>query len=228
MLPHTWTASTAKPGTYSAGASVQRFAMPSDQDLLSKEDNSTQPSGVGLRAFSNSARSRKQVFFLLPFEASSPYYYSSWWGVTEKLWRDHLQKWLARSGSKQPLNSQQRKPALATWQSRFSTTRPRAESGPDFVLRAVQLEQRGYQDTALDLLYDSIDELLHAGKFALCASILSDMNVSGCSADILLGLLTATLPAKSRIATRSWFFRRVESELRRRNELEAGILDGLA
>ena len=106
---------------------------------------------------------------------------------------------------------------------------PRRISGvpEDYVARAVQLEQRGYADAALDLIYDSVDELLHQRQFALCASLLERVDIGNCSIDVLLGVLTATLPGKSRISTRGSFLRRVEAELRRRGEFEAGLLDGL-
>lgn len=115
---------------------------------------------------------------------------------------------------------------------RLSPTRfvlpARAGVCEDFVERAIGLEEQGYADAALDLIYDSIDELLYAAQFALCASILNDVDVARCSDDVLLGLLTATLPAKSRIPTRGSFLRRVEAQLRVRGEYEDGILEGLA
>ena len=82
-------------------------------------------------------------------------------------------------------------------------------------------------DDALDISYELIDDLLHAREFASCASQLEGVDVSLYSIDVLLTLLTATLPARSKIGTRASFFKRVEDELRRRGELEDGLLDGL-
>lgn len=97
----------------------------------------------------------------------------------------------------------------------------------DFIEQARRLENRGFSDTALDLVYDSIDSLLHGGHFTICSSLLSELSVSDYSMDVLLALLTTTLPAKSQIATRADFLHRVENELRRRGELESELLSGL-
>lgn len=97
----------------------------------------------------------------------------------------------------------------------------------DFLDRALALEAMGFSDTALDLIYDTCDELMKSRQFALCASLLGEVDVSGCSIDIMLGLLTATLPAKNALSTRRAFYNRVEDELRRRGELEHELLQGL-
>lgn len=96
-----------------------------------------------------------------------------------------------------------------------------------FIGRAVHLQEQGFTDTALDLIYDSVDELLHGARFALCDSVLQETDTSQCSIDVLLALLTATLPAKSRLATRTKFFQRVETSLRERGEYSADVLSGL-
>lgn len=96
-----------------------------------------------------------------------------------------------------------------------------------FVHRATSLQEQGFTDTALDLIYDSVDELLHGARFALCDSVLQETDASQCSIDVLLALLTATLPAKSRLATRAQFFQRVENSLRERGEYVADVLAGL-
>ncbi len=97
----------------------------------------------------------------------------------------------------------------------------------DFIRRAKILEDQGHGDLALDIIFDAIDELLHARAFAFCSSILSDVDAAQCSADVLLALLSATLPVKSKLPTRGSFFQRVERELRRRGEYEDDLLDGL-
>jgi hypothetical protein len=79
----------------------------------------------------------------------------------------------------------------------------------------------------LDLIYNIIDILLHENKFDECALILENLDVERYSIDILIGVLTATLPARSKIGGRSIFFHRVETELRKRNAYEPSILSGL-
>jgi len=100
--------------------------------------------------------------------------------------------------------------------------------GVDFVKAAAKLEKDGLPDSALDLIYDRVDELLHGAEWPACAAILDGVNVSECSTDILLALLTATLPAKGRIPSRGGFFERVGRELRVRGEHEGRLLAGLA
>lgn len=97
-----------------------------------------------------------------------------------------------------------------------------------FVDRANQLEQHGYLDTALDLVYDSIDELLRRGQFALVDSVLDQVNPESCSIDVRVALLTATAPAAKELATRARFMSEVETTLKKRGEWETGLLDGLS
>ena len=97
----------------------------------------------------------------------------------------------------------------------------------DLVERARTLEHFGDSATALDLVYDCIDDLLYADRFSLVACCLLEVEVDTCSVDILLALLTSTLPAKRKIGTRAEFTRRVEAELLRRGEDVAQLLAGL-
>ena len=95
------------------------------------------------------------------------------------------------------------------------------------VERARTLERFGDSATALDLVYDCIDDLLYSDRFSLVACCLLEVEVGTCSVDILLALLTSTLPAKQRIGTRAEFIRRVETELLRRGEDVVQLLAGL-
>ncbi len=95
------------------------------------------------------------------------------------------------------------------------------------VERARTLERLGDSAAALDLVYDCIDDLLYADQFSLVACYLLEVDVGSCSVDILLALLTSTLPAKRKIGARAEFTRRIESELQRRGEDVTGLLAGL-
>lgn len=97
-----------------------------------------------------------------------------------------------------------------------------------FVHRALRLEQRGQIDAALDLLYDGFDELFRKNEFATADALLAQMSVRDYSVDLLLGVLTATLPARSRLPSRAEFYRAVESDLHSRGEEEDGLLTGLS
>ena len=92
---------------------------------------------------------------------------------------------------------------------------------------ANRLDVSGHTDSALDLLYDAVDELLQRGEFEKLDSMITNVAVADLSENILIGLLTATLPARSRLPIRPKFFAEVEETLRKRGEYEDGLLSGL-
>jgi len=96
-----------------------------------------------------------------------------------------------------------------------------------FVEHAKRLVNKGQIDAALDLIYDRIDTFLLNCKFQEVDSILRGINPDGLSVDILLGLLTCTLPARTKLSTRAAFFVMVEQEIKKRGEWEVGLLSGL-
>jgi hypothetical protein len=85
----------------------------------------------------------------------------------------------------------------------------------------------GKTSAALDLIYDSVDDLLRKGNFDQLDSMLAAFPIAELSVDMLLGILTATLPAKSRLPSRGKLFKEIEKTLKERNELEEGLLTGL-
>jgi hypothetical protein len=94
-------------------------------------------------------------------------------------------------------------------------------------LRASRLERAGHRNAAMDLLYDKSDELMRTGQFEGLDMILQRLHAGELPVDVLLGLLTATLPAKSRLPSRAEFFTATERILRERGEYEEGLLTGL-
>jgi hypothetical protein len=102
-----------------------------------------------------------------------------------------------------------------------------APSPEDFITRAQRLAQLGKTNAALDLLYDSIDGFMRRGEFPALDSFIARAPVATLSSDILLGLLTATLPARSRLSSRKTLLSNVEATLRSRGEYEEGLLAGL-
>ncbi|MEX1231932.1 MAG: hypothetical protein WEB58_16925 [Planctomycetaceae bacterium] len=96
-----------------------------------------------------------------------------------------------------------------------------------FLDRAERLDAQGQTEAALDLVYDSIDGSLKRGQFVEVDAILEQVQVTDYSTDILIGLLTATLPARSKLQARPQFFRDVEACLLSRHEYEEGLLTGL-
>lgn len=77
-----------------------------------------------------------------------------------------------------------------------------------------------YDCEAMNLVYDTMDDLLCENKFAECNSILQETDISSTSIDILVALLIITAAAKSRIPYRSEFLNKVSDELINRGESE--------
>jgi hypothetical protein len=96
-----------------------------------------------------------------------------------------------------------------------------------FVSGVQRLARLGNTASALDLLYDSVDRLMQKGEFQRLDSVLSGLVVSELSLDLMLGFLTATLPARKRLASRMALYQKIEQELKQRGEYEEGLLTGL-
>jgi hypothetical protein len=107
------------------------------------------------------------------------------------------------------------------------TKLPKRQSGWNFVEQAARLDKLGHTDAALDLIYDRIDTLLIAHEFDEVDAILESADLKILSIDVLLGLLTSTLPARTKLASRKAFFMAIEQEAKRRGEWEQGLLTGL-
>jgi hypothetical protein len=111
-----------------------------------------------------------------------------------------------------------------TWRTSISQAKREMDN---FVERASRLSRIGQIDAALDLLYDNIDALMTNGDFEQIDSVLRGVELESLSIDILLGLLTSTLPARTKLGSRKEFFVAVEKEIKRRGEWEKGLLTGL-
>lgn len=93
--------------------------------------------------------------------------------------------------------------------------------------RAIKLDQRGNTDAALDLLYDTVDDQMRKGRFDDLSNIFASANADTLSVDVILGLLTATLPARCRISERTNFFDKAKHSLAKRGLLTDDLLVGL-
>lgn len=82
-------------------------------------------------------------------------------------------------------------------------------------------------DKELDRIYDSVDKLMKTGQFSALDKLLARVEVKSASVDILLGYLTATLPAKKSLLGRSYFFDQVRLELIKLDEDPVALLKGL-
>jgi len=120
-------------------------------------------------------------------------------------------------------------PSNAQPEVRFEFERPPAlRSLPEsFIVRAKRLERVNGIDSALDLIYDSVDGMLRAGDFSELNSLIEHLAVQQFSTDILLGLLTSTLPARSKLPSRLAFGQRVRLLFETRGEDVEALLVGL-
>lgn len=92
---------------------------------------------------------------------------------------------------------------------------------------AISLEAEGKKEESLDVIFDNFDELLLAGKFPECDSVLSSIPISLMSNAQLLTVLTATASAKQHLQFRNSFFSRTKQAITLRGDDAKGLLVGL-
>ena len=100
-------------------------------------------------------------------------------------------------------------------------------SAEGFLDRARRLDHSGHTDAALDLIYENVNGKLSRGRFNEVNSVLETTEPMSLSVDLMLGLLTSTLPAKTKLPSRGTFFQRSEAAIKGLNEWEDGLLTGL-
>jgi hypothetical protein len=90
------------------------------------------------------------------------------------------------------------------------------------------LELQNNEDKVLDYIYDYFDKEFRAGEFEACNTILVECDVTDFSLTILIGFLTTSMWAKSKLPNRPAFYNRVKKEIERREGvIQPGLLDGL-
>lgn len=104
---------------------------------------------------------------------------------------------------------------------------PFATEAEPLHVRVARLEKAGKSDAAWDLVFNEVDALFYSGDFAAVDKALLNISVNSSSADLLVSLLTATLPGKGRLSARKAFYSSVELSLKKRGEYEDGLLRGL-
>lgn len=109
----------------------------------------------------------------------------------------------------------------------ISATVPPPGTSAIFISIADLMDKRGKSDAALDVIYSNINYYLTQGRIEMVDSLLRILDPATLSVDLLLGLLTATLPARYVLPSRAQFFSAVQNELKKRGEWEEGLLTGL-
>ena len=68
-------------------------------------------------------------------------------------------------------------------------------------------------DTLIDDIHCRIDRWLRNGDYEACDKLMREMDVDVEPTDTLLSVLTATLPARSKLSARAEFVDRVEQQI---------------
>jgi hypothetical protein len=92
---------------------------------------------------------------------------------------------------------------------------------------AIDLESQGLSCRALDIVYSRVADVIRFGWLEHLNSEIGEITPKDIGTDVILGILTATLPVKSQLPSRRDLFRSAKRILKSRGHYERGILDGL-
>ena len=96
-----------------------------------------------------------------------------------------------------------------------------------FLRDAVTLEREGDLRGSLGIIYRRVDEFVRESMLEALDEEISSVPAEEIGTDVLLGLLTATLPVKRKLASRPQLFKATLKLMKARGHFERGILDGL-
>lgn len=94
----------------------------------------------------------------------------------------------------------------------------------DWLTEFYKLSENKSYDQALDLLFIKVDDAMYADDWLGIDSMLQKIDINRLETNLLVGILTATLPGKSRLAERADFYQRARSKMM---ELAADRIVGL-
>lgn len=97
-----------------------------------------------------------------------------------------------------------------------------------FVVQADAMDRVGDTDAALDVIFRRTDELMCSGKISELNDELRNISANEIGTDVLIGVLTATLPVKTRLPWRRNLFNATRRVLKKRGHYETGVLSGLS
>ena len=80
---------------------------------------------------------------------------------------------------------------------------------------------------AMGLVFNFIDDLLHAGEFVEVDQFLEQFKTEFASTELLISILTTTIFARQKLDFRAEFFKKVEQLTHERGEWEEALLRGL-
>lgn len=93
---------------------------------------------------------------------------------------------------------------------------------------AIQFDQIGDTKSALACIYKNITYgRIRDKQFEELNNELLDFDIEKAGITTMLAVLTATAPVKLKLTNRNSLFQKIKNELKKRNRLEKGLLDGL-
>lgn len=95
----------------------------------------------------------------------------------------------------------------------------------EWLSRAVELEENGLLESALDLVYLRMDEMFLDNRFLEGDLILKDIDVNQYSRDILLTFVNVSYAANPHLPHWKEFLSRVQNSLIKRDLMEKGLLE---
>jgi len=84
---------------------------------------------------------------------------------------------------------------------------------PDWLGKAIEEDVSGEPDAAADMVFDRIDQAVAGNRFDEIEALLRADIVPLCTEDVLIALLTATLPAKNHLPGRAEWVRAAKDRL---------------
>ncbi|KAA1258188.1 hypothetical protein LF1_07040 [Rubripirellula obstinata] len=96
-----------------------------------------------------------------------------------------------------------------------------------FAKELTELDQEETINEALDLAFDRIDDAFLEGRFEWVDQFLKNADVESMSISLLVGILTVTAAAESKLPHRNEFRDRSESVIRNRGRYDDKILRDL-
>ena len=98
---------------------------------------------------------------------------------------------------------------------------------PQFLDAAVAFEKLDDVRSALACVYRNVRYRLRDGQFRELDDDIRSFDPADAGVDTMLAVLTSTAPIKGHLPSRKGIYRNVRRELKRRRQLEPGLLDGL-
>ena len=96
-----------------------------------------------------------------------------------------------------------------------------------FLSNAIEMDRQRNIRASLAIIYRRVEEMMRESMMEALDEEIASVPAEEMGTDVLLGLLTATLPVKRKLRSRPQLFRSTLKLLKTRGHFEPGVLDGL-